>query len=72
MYMQSAKNIRPSTKVNLLINSSPPRSFLFANKFSLPPVKAPAADSAFPLCNKTIAINNIHTIINIIFFLFSP
>ena len=41
-------------------------------KFSLPPVNAPAADSAFPLWSNTMAINSMHTIINITLYIFPP
>ena len=44
--------------------NSPPLSFLFLNKLSLPPLIADEAPSALPACSNTIAINNIDTIIN--------
>lgn len=64
--MQIIKNNAPKQAVIRVRNNSPPRSFLFANKVSFPPLIALDALSAFPLCNNPTAINNTDIIINTI------
>ena len=65
--MHPTKKIIPSIRVNLVMNNSPPLSFLFLNKLSLPPIIADEAPSALPAWRRTMAISKIAIIIKKVF-----
>ena len=70
--IQITKKATPKIAVNLVINNSPPRSFLLANKLSLPPEITLEAPSDLPLCKRAMAISKIDTVINNISTIIPP